>query len=167
MHVEFILIHWNILDPLNYRLISISRHHQMYVTVIQKVSVPLEVLVSLFDSCKNLAPIESLHFSLRTLLLTTILHCIKSEHLWYTYILGNQYWSCQFTQLMLVGDGDWLLCLVMFCSDNHKRRAYLYAHIPCTPWGIYQIKGIQFIEPFILIKIQTFNNKNSCIHKGL
>ena len=51
----------------------------MYVAVVQKVSVPLEVLVSLFDSCKNLAPIKLLHFFLRTLLLPTILLCIKAN----------------------------------------------------------------------------------------
>ena len=87
----YFLIHWNIPDPLNYRLTSISRHHQMYVTVVQKISVPPEVLVGLFDSCKNLAHIKSLCFFLRTLLLPTILLCIKSEHLWYAYILRNQY----------------------------------------------------------------------------
>ena len=91
----YFLICWNVPDPFNYRLTSISRQHQMYVTVVQKFSVPLEVLVSLFDSCNNLVPTKSLHFFLRTLLLTTTLCYIKSEHLWYTYILGSQYWPCQ------------------------------------------------------------------------
>ena len=85
------LICWNIPDSLNNRLPSIGRHYQMYVTVIQKVSVPPEVLVSLFDGYKSLAPIELLRFFLRILLLTTILLCIKNEHLWYAYILGNRY----------------------------------------------------------------------------
>ena len=91
----YFLIHRNILDPLNYRLTSISRQHQMYVTVIQKVSVAPEELVGLFDSCKNLDHVESLCFFLRTLLLPTILFCIKSEHFWHTYILQNWYWPCQ------------------------------------------------------------------------
>ena len=67
----------------------------MYVTVIQKVSVPPEVFVSLFDSCNSLVPTKLLCFLLRTLLLTTILHYVKSEHLWYAYILGNRYQPCQ------------------------------------------------------------------------
>ena len=67
----------------------------MYAIVIQKVCVPPEVLVGLFDSCKNLDPIELLHFFPRTLLLPNILLYIKSKHLWYAYILGNQYQPCQ------------------------------------------------------------------------
>ena len=57
----------------------------MYVTVIQKVSVPPEALVRLFDGCKSLVLIKSLHFFLRTLLLSAILLCIKSKHFWYAY----------------------------------------------------------------------------------
>ena len=87
----YFLICRNVLDPWNYRLTSISRQHKMYVTVVQKVSVPLEVFVSLFDSCNDLVPTKLLCFFLRTLLLTTTLFYIKSKHLWYTYILGNWY----------------------------------------------------------------------------
>ena len=82
----YFLIHQNVPNPLNYRLTNISRQHQMYVTVVQKISIPLEVLVSLFDSYNNLVPTKLLHFFLRTLLLTTILYYIKSEHLWYAYM---------------------------------------------------------------------------------
>ena len=87
----YFLIHRNIPDPLNYRLTSISRHHHMYVKIIQKVPVPPEVSVSLFDSYNNLVPTKSFHFFPRTLLLTTTLRYIKSEQLWYAYILGNWY----------------------------------------------------------------------------
>ena len=63
----------------------------MYVTISQKVSAPPEALISLFDSCKSLVPIELLRFFLRTLLPSTILLYIKSEY-FDTHILRNQYW---------------------------------------------------------------------------
>ena len=90
-HAESTLIHQNILDLPDYRLSSISRYYQMYVTVIQKTSISPEALVGLFDSCKSLVLIKLLHFFLRTLLVSAILLCIKSKHFWYTYILWNQY----------------------------------------------------------------------------
>ena len=131
-------IHRNIPDPLNYRPTSISRHHHMYTKIVQKVSVPPEVLVSLFDSYKSLVPMESLHFFLRTLLSSTVLLHIKSKHFRYAYIPGNQYRPRHLpTQSTLVGDGDRSPCLVT------------RAHIPCAPHRTHQIKDTEFIESFV------------------
>ena len=127
----------------------------MYVKIVQKVPVPPKVSVSLFDSYNNLIPTKSLHFFPRTLLLTTTLHYIKSEH----HIFWEIGTDPSITKLMLIGDEDRPLRLVMFHVDEHKHHIYLHMHIPCTLQGIHQIKGTQFTESFTLIKIQTYNDK--------
>ena len=62
--IFFFLIHRNIPDPLNYRLPSISRHHQMYVTVSRKFLFHQKCLLACLIAARTHPPLNhSVSFS--------------------------------------------------------------------------------------------------------
>ena len=60
----------------------------------------------------------------------------------HAYISLESILTLSLTQLMPIGDGEQLLCLVTSHADKHKCPIHTYMHTPCTTFRIYKILSL-------------------------
>ena len=125
------------------------------------------MLVSLFDSCNNLAPIELLHFFLRTLLPTTILLCIKSKHPWYAYIPGNQllsgdYWRLTTELLSLMAVMLEVLRHMHICTRSIQIYFRIFFHFICVSPSFHCSHAIPIFSEIFPIFLPILFTSKAC-----